>query len=197
MKGCFKVGDIVKGKKDNGYGITNDAMLEGEVVGIDNIYTYPYPLMTVKVIKHRIKGYENVCYRVRNSNDKFELVKKYKNIVIFRKDNKVIAKDNNTGIQGVAKCSPEDKFDFMVGAKLAMDRLMDACGYGTPKLYTGKVVCVKKPTIYEGFFTVGKIYNIEDGYCKLDNNTKFLFKNFTTVDDLNRRLGNCFIEVVE
>ena len=78
-----------------------------------------------------------------------------------------------------------------------MDRLMDVCGYGTPKLYTGKVVCVKKPTIYEGFFTVGKIYNIEDGYGKLDNNIKFLFKNVTTVDDLNRILGDCFIEVVE
>lgn len=45
-------------------------------------------------------------------------------IVIFRKDREVIALDKSTGKKAVAKCSPEDTFDFKVGAKLAFERLM-------------------------------------------------------------------------
>ena len=45
-------------------------------------------------------------------------------IVIYRKDREVIAVDNVTGDKAIAKCSPEDTFDFNVGAKLAFDRLM-------------------------------------------------------------------------
>lgn len=52
-----------------------------------------------------------------------ELVKP-ETIVIYRKDNEVIALDKTTGKKGIAKCCPEDTFDFMVGAKLAFDRLL-------------------------------------------------------------------------
>lgn len=45
-------------------------------------------------------------------------------IVIYRKDREVIAVDKVTGDKAIAKCSPEDTFDFNVGAKLAFDRLM-------------------------------------------------------------------------
>lgn len=48
-------------------------------------------------------------------------------IYIDKKDpSKVIAKDVSTGKTGVAKCSPEDTFDFYTGAKLAMERLLGA-----------------------------------------------------------------------
>lgn len=46
-------------------------------------------------------------------------------IVIYRKDREVIAVDKVTGDKAIAKCSPEDTFDFNVGAKLAFDRLMN------------------------------------------------------------------------
>ena len=46
-------------------------------------------------------------------------------IVIYRKDREVIAVDKATGDKAIAKCSPEDTFDFNVGAKLAFDRLMN------------------------------------------------------------------------
>lgn len=46
-------------------------------------------------------------------------------IVIYRKDREVIALDKTTGDKAIAKCSPEDTFDFNVGAKLAFDRLMN------------------------------------------------------------------------
>lgn len=44
-------------------------------------------------------------------------------IVIYRKDNKVIALDKSTGKTATARCNPADTFDFMTGAKLAFDRL--------------------------------------------------------------------------
>lgn len=45
-------------------------------------------------------------------------------IVIYRKDNKVVALDKATGKEGVARCAPEDTFNFETGAKLAFKRLV-------------------------------------------------------------------------
>ena len=47
-------------------------------------------------------------------------------IVIYRKGNEVIALDKRTGKKAIAKCSPEDTFDFNIGAKLAFERLMNS-----------------------------------------------------------------------
>jgi len=44
-------------------------------------------------------------------------------IHIHQKGNMVIAHESQTGREGIAKCSPEDKFDFYTGAKLALARL--------------------------------------------------------------------------
>lgn len=46
-------------------------------------------------------------------------------IVIYRKDNEVIAHNKVTDEKAVAKCSPDDTFDFETGAKLAFDRLVN------------------------------------------------------------------------
>lgn len=45
-------------------------------------------------------------------------------IVIYRKDNKVVAVDKATGKEGVARCAPDDTFNFETGAKLAFKRLV-------------------------------------------------------------------------
>ena len=45
-------------------------------------------------------------------------------IVIYRKDNEIIALDKSTGEKALAKCNPNDEFDFHAGAKLAFQRLM-------------------------------------------------------------------------
>lgn len=50
----------------------------------------------------------------------------HETIVIYRKDNEVIALDKKIGKKAIAKCSPEDTFDFNIGAKLAFDRLMNS-----------------------------------------------------------------------
>ena len=45
-------------------------------------------------------------------------------IVIYHKGNEVIALNKIDGSKAVAKCHPDDDFDFMVGAKLAFQRLV-------------------------------------------------------------------------
>lgn len=44
-------------------------------------------------------------------------------IVIYKKDRQVIALDKSTGKKSIARCNPEDKFDFNIGARLAFERL--------------------------------------------------------------------------
>ena len=45
-------------------------------------------------------------------------------IVIFQRGRNVIAKDVATGNEGIAKCSPNDEFNFHTGASIALARLM-------------------------------------------------------------------------
>ena len=66
-----------------------------------------------------------------------------------------------------AKCSPDDKFSFETGAKIAFERLFDREEKEEQKYFNGKVVCVNK---YAGF-TVGKIYKFVNGQCFDDKKT--------------------------
>lgn len=113
-------------------------------------------------------------------------------IVIYRDGNSVIAKDKETGKKAVAKCHPDDEFDFMVGAKLALERLSQP---DEPKYYNGKVVCVKS---LMSSLTVGKIYNVKDGQFKDDYGnwlpSKQKLKSFS---DFDERFASSFIEIVE
>lgn len=45
-------------------------------------------------------------------------------IVIYQKDNRVIAKDKTTNRTAAAICSPEDEFNFKIGASIAFERLV-------------------------------------------------------------------------
>ena len=74
----------------------------------------------------RIYGYSRdgyMHYKNRIKAAEF-LREKPECIVIYRKGKETIALDKTTGKKAVAKCSPEDKYDFEVGAKLAFTRLM-------------------------------------------------------------------------
>lgn len=48
----------------------------------------------------------------------------FKPIVIYRDGSKVVAVNKENGEQKVARCHPDDEFDFYTGAKIAFDRLM-------------------------------------------------------------------------
>lgn len=47
-----------------------------------------------------------------------------KHVVIYVDGNKVVARCGDK--EGVARCHPDDDFDFFVGAKLALERLEEA-----------------------------------------------------------------------
>lgn len=89
-------------------------------------------------------------------------------IVIYRKDNEVIAKDCITGKTAVAKCDPRDEFKFETGAKLALERLYENV--------TFTMLCVKD---YAGVLTRGKIYEAIDGAITYDDGNKgFKYDSF-------------------
>lgn len=68
----FKVGDKIKGLRDNGYGVTNENMLVGAVTDVfDNE-------MRIKVLNHTNKAYENKHYHADNSKEYFALVNEAK-----------------------------------------------------------------------------------------------------------------------
>lgn len=64
-----------------------------------------------------------------------------------------------------AKCSPEDEFDFRIGAELAVERLFTDEVFTGKAVYTGGGLC----TIGE---TIGKIYEFKNGFYYDDDNVK-------------------------
>lgn len=106
-------------------------------------------------IKKKIKEISLNEYLERDKNQ---------NIIIYRNGNKVIAKNKLTGNTAEAKCHPEDEFDFMTGAKLAFDRLIEK-----PKLKFGDKVILNKKTY--GWHTnekmTGMVIGIENSNIKV------------------------------
>lgn len=114
-------------------------------------------------------------------------------VTIYREGNTVIAVDPRTKERAEARCSPEDTFDFAVGAKLALDRLLTA-----EPLYNGKVVCINHDGM-DWHWTLGRIYQFVNG-CTIDDcGDKFPWEYAVhNCDELNKLLANVkFIEVVE
>jgi len=110
-------------------------------------------------------------------------------IMVDEKDNnKIIARDLLTNKTVEAKCNPKDEWDFNKGAKLALERLTEL---EKPKGWTGKVVLVKAEydTIY---FTLGKVYKVENGYIIDDTQTPYNgYYIITSVDALNKYANSC------
>mgnify|MGYP004521985313 CR=1 FL=1 len=103
----------------------------------------------------------NACYYIPDT-----LLKKInETIVLYRKNNRVIALDKSTGEKAEAICSTEDTFDFRTGAKLAFQRLLgeipEEAPTPTPEpvKYNGKVIFTKGDAI----FKTGHIYEVKDG----------------------------------
>lgn len=86
-------------------------------------------------------------------------------VYIDKKDpSKVVAKDVSTGKTGVAKCSPEDIFDFYTGAKLAMNRLLGVEGKLAQKVEIGDTVefiSSQVSLFYPGYGGKGVVQDID------------------------------------
>lgn len=78
---------------------------------------------------------------------------------VYQIGNKVIAERD--GKKGVARCNPTDTFDFLTGAKLAIERLEAADKYGKPFM----------PNRREGYWYInqdGNVNHTEDYKCAYD-----------------------------
>lgn len=114
----FKVGDKVIGNDlaDENYGIT--------CKGYKGIVTDVLNNGKIKVDRYIVL------------EECFDLFEEEEKIVITRKGNKTIAKYYINGKvmeKGLARCCPEDTFDFTTGAKIAFDRML---GFAEPTLET-------------------------------------------------------------
>lgn len=150
----------------------------GEVVKITKVCPDDYLATNIKGVS---------WYVVNDEVEPIDIPK----IVITTDGNTTLARlyENNKVIKtATAKCSPEDEFDFNVGAELAFNRLIGKpCGKEEPKpkYYNGKAVCVKT---FDSDFTVGKVYAIKDGKFT-DNNERtrpITPDRVTCADDLTK-----------
>lgn len=114
----YKVGDKVKVRKDlkvgkvYGFCVFTEEMKDfcGKVVNITDVNRMDYCINS------------SDCFW---TNEMFE-DKVSNNIHIHTEGNKVIAVNLETGKEGVARCHPNDEFDFYVGAKIALARLEES-----------------------------------------------------------------------
>lgn len=128
------------------------------------------------------------CYTILEFSD-FEWDNKNtkrKPVIIYQNGQDVIALDKETGEKAVAKCHPNDEFDFAIGAKIAFGRLYHSQDYipednktkCKPRFQVGdRVRCIKKDYEISGINIVnelGVIREAETGassvLVEVDNN---------------------------
>ena len=110
-------------------------------------------------------------------------------ILLVKRDKEIIAYDIVTEKKGIAKCHPDDKFDFLIGTQIALERMRG---------YNGKIVCIDDT--YSWSFQKGKIYIVKDGTIYFTNGKPvnlYNQKEYKNIDEINE--GNCakFIEIIE
>lgn len=123
----FKVGDKVRvvGNETDTRAVIGDI---GIIKGTRE--TFPMYAVEFPILRTQYHECQGLCGWDRGywcGEGMLELVEKKPNecIVIYRKDSDVIALDKRTGRKAVEKCSPDDEFDFNIGAKLAFERLTE------------------------------------------------------------------------
>lgn len=190
----FKVGDRVIGRKEcnEKYAITVEGWI-GTVTDVEGDYIYVDGAGSAGGLGFRVHS------------DYFDLADNNQKIVITRCGAETIAKlyeGKKVVKTASAKCCSSDTFDFNIGAKIAVDRLLGvekAEKEETPKYYNGKVVCVErgcKGSIPINALTVGKVYTVTDGRLIKDDGRKSGC-TYENIEELCRGLGHKFIPFVE
>lgn len=143
----FKVGDIIKANKESNkeYIITNqERNWTGKILSIENGRIYAETITPT-------------CYK----GDKYRLMEKYfdlvedkQNITHIVNKNIVIVKLDD-GRKGVAKCSPDDKFNLAFGTALAVAR-----AYGDKETEAKLLAEPSEPVKEEPKFKVGELVRI-------------------------------------
>lgn len=101
----------------------------------------------------------------------------------------------------VSRWHEEDEYDVGVAAYEVVKKMfnikdkkiekVDNAVDKEPEWFNGKVVCIKGSM----WFTKGKIYNVVDGIIRDDAGA--IYRRFTDVKEINRRMDSQFIEVIE
>lgn len=105
-------------------------------------------------------------------------------IVIYRKGDEVIALDKSTGEKAIAKCHPDDEFNFKIGSKVAFEKLI---GEESLKVLNTRI-CITNANGYDRL-TVGKIYEIKDGKFTDDDGSIWPITHaIRDMDDLKKYL---------
>lgn len=113
----YKVGDKVKIRKD---------LLLGELYG-SCLFVGDMQNLCGKTVRITEVNEELEHYRI-DSSHRYWTDKMFedKDIHIHTEGNQVIAINEETGKCGVARCHPDDEFNFYTGAKIALARLEEA-----------------------------------------------------------------------
>ena len=163
MKAKFKVGDRVR--------ILDGSNIKNYTGGFaQGMKKYVGKVFVVKDVSCYDDHY--IGYKLHNSPftwDERGLELFDDKIVIYRKDNQVIAVDRRTGEKGISRCNPEDTFDFYIGARLAFDRLLGDKNVEDPETVktplNAKIVFIKGDNVIKA----GHIYEIKDGMICIDS----------------------------
>lgn len=159
---------------------------------------------TVVTIKRRLTKGPKFVYGVYDKKHNYEWVFEEEDlepinetIVIYRKNQEVIALDKTTGNKAIARCCPEDTFDFHYGAALALGRLIDKKKKEEPKYFSGLVQCIERDSIRTSVscLTRGKLYEVKDGHIINDNGERSI--PYISIDHMERSLGWTFKEIKE
>lgn len=126
MKFKFHVGDTVRVLDGSKIPYYTAGWVRGDM---PDYIGHEYQIASRKI--HPAKGYP--CYELVGDwhtwdERGLELVtakRTKEKITVYRDGNKVVAIDQRTGKKGIARCHPDDEFDFGVGAEIAFGRLME------------------------------------------------------------------------
>lgn len=143
----FKVGDIIKANKESNsaYTYTNQARnWTGKILSIENGLIY-----AETITPEEDKG---ETYHLLEKY--FDLVEDKQNITHIVNKNTVIVKLRD-GRKGVAKCSPDDKFNLAFGTALAVAR-----AYGDKETEAKLLAEPSEPVKEEPKFKVGELVRI-------------------------------------
>ena len=175
----FKIGDRVKAVKE----YDGNKNIVGKIGTVIALYDYGTGNIGVEFddkIAFGVhtcggKGKDGHCWWC--SDDTLEPVRRNEKIVITTDGKTTTAKmyDGKTVTKtATSKCSPDDKFDFDTGAKIAFERLT-----GTPKVTEEKPLLNTKICIVDGdeAFKTGHIYDIINGKIKNSSGELLPYKN--------------------
>lgn len=192
--GCemeYKVGDKVRVRKDLCVGLAYNHWLF-----VDAMTKHRGKMVTIAAVRFGLYHIKEDGASYSWTDEMLEPIRNEKIVITSDGVTTTARKYDGKNLIKEAKavCSKDDEFNFDVGAKLAMDRLMKE---DKPKLYNGKVVCVDPNGIRS--YTKGRIYQFKDGTTCTDEgvpifHSKHKLRNF---EELQSNSLATWLEVVE